>query len=383
MKPHISNLKIEAFRGLKSIELKKLGQFNLLVGFNNSGKSSILEAIEYFCRPMDPMVLLRLSRRRELSVQNLDSIQTLRWLFPANDHPAGTLAIPAKISITGEVGTVTRSVDATSQEQIADSYISYPVNADGSDSDVPLPPSPPPEAFSNKEVLQLTLNYVDSAIGDSDKKPLAFSTAGHTFVERSPFTMRKEPDGPNISCVTVTPVSHRIDTSQLRGLTSATKNYLKSEVVDVLKIFDDKIRGIEILDSRGFSEIWIDHSDLGFVPLAAFGDGLRRVLTIVTSMSLARDGVLLIDEIETAIHIEAFFKFFDWLVAAAKKQNVQVFATTHSIEAVDAVLSTSLNDLDSLVSYQLPDRNDAGIAVKRFSGDILQNIRFEQRVDVR
>lgn len=42
----LKNLKIENFRCFKSFELKELGQLNLLVGKNNSGKTSILEAIQ-------------------------------------------------------------------------------------------------------------------------------------------------------------------------------------------------------------------------------------------------------------------------------------------------------------------------------------------------
>ena len=43
------SLKIENFRGFKSFELQHLGRVNLLVGANNSGKTSILEAIKLLC----------------------------------------------------------------------------------------------------------------------------------------------------------------------------------------------------------------------------------------------------------------------------------------------------------------------------------------------
>ena len=44
----LRSLKIENFRCFPSFELNKLGRINLLVGKNNSGKTSILEAIQMF-----------------------------------------------------------------------------------------------------------------------------------------------------------------------------------------------------------------------------------------------------------------------------------------------------------------------------------------------
>lgn len=42
----LNSLRIENFRCFQSFELQQLGQLNLLVGTNNSGKTSILEAIQ-------------------------------------------------------------------------------------------------------------------------------------------------------------------------------------------------------------------------------------------------------------------------------------------------------------------------------------------------
>jgi AAA15 family ATPase/GTPase len=62
---------------------------------------------------------------------------------------------------------------------------------------------------------------------------------------------------------------------------------------------------------------------------------------------------------------------------------VQIFATTHSLEAIDAILSVSLKQPDQLVAFQLPDRDSKTKEVKRFSGDILESLRFDQGIDVR
>jgi predicted ATP-dependent endonuclease of OLD family len=49
----LKSIKIENFRGFKSFELQQIGRINLLVGENNSGKTSILEAIQLLCSRTD------------------------------------------------------------------------------------------------------------------------------------------------------------------------------------------------------------------------------------------------------------------------------------------------------------------------------------------
>ena len=53
MENHISNIKIKAFRGIKSLELKDLQQINILTGDNNCGKTSVLEVLRSIENPYD------------------------------------------------------------------------------------------------------------------------------------------------------------------------------------------------------------------------------------------------------------------------------------------------------------------------------------------
>ena len=94
-----------------------------------------------------------------------------------------------------------------------------------------------------------------------------------------------------------------------------------------------------------------------------------------------RGGVLLIDELETAIHKDALGRVFQWLVKACQHFGVQLFATTHSLEAVDALLTAEIANPMDLVAFQLPDRGRSD--VKRFDGEILESLRFERGLDIR
>jgi hypothetical protein len=60
---------------------------------------------------------------------------------------------------------------------------------------------------------------------------------------------------------------------------------------------------------------------------------------------------------------------------------VQLIATTHSLEAVDAVIE-GMEDESDLVAYRLESK-DGKIAANRFPGDMLRRIRFDRGLEVR
>lgn len=51
MTTHIESLKINLFRGIENLEIEDLGAVNIIVGDNNAGKTSVLEAIQFLCAP--------------------------------------------------------------------------------------------------------------------------------------------------------------------------------------------------------------------------------------------------------------------------------------------------------------------------------------------
>ena len=97
--------------------------------------------------------------------------------------------------------------------------------------------------------------------------------------------------------------------------------------------------------------------------------------------SLGPGGVLLLDEIEVGIHTDALPKIFNWLVKTAKKLEIQVFATTHSIEVLDALLASELN-ADDLAAYQVKQIEEK-TECKRFSGSTLKRLRQQRGLDIR
>ena len=72
------------------------------------------------------------------------------------------------------------------------------------------------------------------------------------------------------------------------------------------------------------------------VPLCSFGDGVNRLFGIALALVTAKDGLLLIDEVENGLHHSVQYEVWKMIFALAQKLNVQVLATSHSWDTIEA-----------------------------------------------
>lgn len=109
---------------------------------------------------------------------------------------------------------------------------------------------------------------------------------------------------------------------------------------------------------------------------------MYKAFYIGMSALLAKNGILLIDEVEEGIHNKALRNFISTLMQVREKNNVQLFMTTHSLEAIDVLLEDCKEHLDDTAIYHIRKGEDKTIA-KRYSGNKLLNLRNEIGFDVR
>jgi AAA15 family ATPase/GTPase len=148
----------------------------------------------------------------------------------------------------------------------------------------------------------------------------------------------------------------------------------------LIRSFDNNILDIQILSMpTGIATLYIKHKELGLAPLYVFGDGFKRALVIALTLLTTANGVLLVDEIETSIHVSALGSVFSWLIETCRRREIQLFVTTHSLEAIDAMLQPEIAT-DNVVAFRL---NHNGQAPQRFSGNLLHRLRSERGLDVR
>jgi AAA15 family ATPase/GTPase len=87
------------------------------------------------------------------------------------------------------------------------------------------------------------------------------------------------------------------------------------------------------------------------------GDGIRKLLTILTSIYEVKDGVILIDEIENGMHFSTMKTLWKTIIHASMQFKVQVFVTTHNIEILKSLKEVVKEDMpefaDNLRHYTI------------------------------
>jgi len=114
-----------------------------------------------------------------------------------------------------------------------------------------------------------------------------------------------------------------------------------------------------------------------------FGDGLKHYISIICSLYAYKDGYLFIDELDNGIHYTQLDKLWEIILTISKEQNVQVFATTHSKEAIESYARVAKRLKDEEITYtiltKLEDNSiDAGV----YSASMLINT-IDQEHEVR
>lgn len=369
------------YRGLLDVQLEGLSRINLIVGANNSGKSSLLEALYLACDPVNPERWFEVARGREVKASREPLFESIQWLFPR--QATGT---ESEIHMTFErAGTPPgRHVYGQMVKRL---------EVGGAESGQDTEP---------EDVLVLTAGI----------EPTPGSPPDHPLRQRGEFRIPsrgREAILPArtreaIPCVFVSPVTHRTELFQVKALSSVfDEPSAKEDVARLLQSFDPGVQDIFLSDRSGMrSGVRVWHSATGSTPITAFGDGFRRVLTYALALYECRGGVLLIDEIETALHFSALQWVYAWLAEAADKHKVQMIATTHSLEAMDAILASVApgepqqveadsefepteippHGVENLRVYRLRETAD-GVVVRTLTGASAWDLRYRGGLELR
>jgi len=382
----LSTVGVNGFRGLHHLKLDDLGHINILVGGNNSGKTSVLEALSILCQPYNPDEWREMIFRRDFGGLDETRLQSLRWCFSqAASLSDSDLLVESgcEFECFGSFPLRTLRVRYTeffgepSPDELKRAMgprREFPPHFEEIKRGVELVHFPDWAELSNLDLFHDPLYSRDNELPTI------------RFWEGIPWTRQwSSKAGPKINSKTLTPCSYQINRNQVRFYSRQVFQEDFFSIPELLRDFDSDIENIELASMRGDRPaIYLKHKRLGIAPLSIFGDATRRaVLLATTLLSLKDGGILLIDEVEAGIYVGALSRVFEWLVKAAKSLKVQVFVTTHSLEALDAMLAASVKlGGDDIVAFHL-DQTAEKTITKRFSGDLLHRLRFERGLDVR
>lgn len=117
------------------------------------------------------------------------------------------------------------------------------------------------------------------------------------------------------------------------------------------------------------------------LPLRALGDGANRLFGLALALASARDGLLLVDEIENGLHYSVQPDVWRLVFEMATRLNVQVFATTHSYDCIKAFEEAARESEEEGVLVRLARKGDRTL-VGEFDERELE-IAVEGEIEVR
>ena len=197
-------------------------------------------------------------------------------------------------------------------------------------------------------------------------------------------SLKKEDKQYSRNLVHISPFGHVSGMLFLNEILNTPELY--EEILEVLKEFDPGIISINYDDGptprRGGCYKILSKENNRALPLNMYGDGMKKAILLMSAVIKAKDGMLLLDEFETAIHTSAMDKVFKWILKTCVKLNVQVFLTSHSMEAIDKVLNCSEYLQEDMAVYTLY-KDQEGNSVRRMSAQNALKLKNEMGLELR
>ncbi len=343
----ISYLELTNYRGFKEYRLSGLRQVNLLVGKNNSGKTSILEAVNLLAAGGDPRVVSRIARQRGELMNDTEEGETrtgtyadLSHFFHGHEFIEESNFI---MKADGDLGTLQFSVVHSEEPN----EVGQKVVFDGG---------------GLRTALGLSIRLVHEGRRIPRLVPtLPVSENGALLIDQTSQFFRMFRPGAEDGVVQFVSQDSLERASMAQMWDRVQRDGKEPDVVNALKILDERITSVAFLTgerpfrygSRGGILLGFEGSQRR-LPLGSNGEGMRRLLALALSLVNARNGILLIDEIDTGLHYSIMGDMWRLVAQTAQRYNIQVFATTHSFDCVRGLdwLCRKHPDLGDDVSLQ-------------------------------
>ena len=342
----LQDILIKNFRGFDQLEIKGFNNINLLVGKNNSGKSSVLEAIFLLIGMSNPILPDNINRLRGMNIRTADEFKFLFHKLKISNKPHFECKFSDNTIRNLILNPIFKKGTKESNQQINDDLTidvstSTP-NITGLELD-----------FSLKQYHNQKKNYKSSIVFNM---PEITQNSDNKYKE-------------DLHAVFISGNSN--EANALARYSDIVKRKKGEVVLSALQKIDKNIESIHPLpDGLFFGYKDIDE----LIPSNIAGDGVRKYLNIVTTIAEKKNSIVLIDEIENGLHYSAHKSLWESIINISNEFNVQLFITSHSFESLKCLkelLETPdyVSNQDKLNLFTISHTKKSGIKTYKYSYD--------------
>ncbi|MFH1740352.1 MAG: ATP-binding protein, partial [bacterium] len=372
--PLFDNLEIRQFRAFDYIKIDQLGHINLFLGKNNVGKSTLLEALWLYAKLGSPDVIRAILDGRDEpgEVRHGNTTEPTVWsLFyghPLLERISSSIQI-GRIGAPDSALTLSITWLRKTSEMDASGGLS-----DGSGYGGDLQPGQeyvevesPGAADGDGSIPALVVKYGPM------RRLLRLDDVYDDLCRRWNLQTRSNRELAT-PCILIGPGG--LEDTGLQSLwEKVVLTDSKTDVIEAMRIIAPETEDFALLhqQTRASSiRLRVKGQD-GPVPIKTMGDGMNRLFGLGMALACAKNGILLVDEIENGIHWSVLPEVWKFIVKVANRLNVQVFATTHSNDCLKAFHSGTKGD-----------KSVDGVAVRieRKNGEFSAEIFDESRLAV-
>ena len=346
-----NKIEVYHFRGIRETLIDDLGHVNLFWGKNNCGKSSLLDALFLVSGMSNPMLPLTINQMRQYGNVSPDGLKVNFFGFDTQT--------PIRIVATdGERRELT--IEA---EESGAAEVSMSDSGDGSISSV-VPTS-----------YGLRLRY--SMNGGQHESSLLFDPAkGSGQAMRSIDNAYEE----RLKCIYLTPKYDFM--ASVQGLANILQNKDEQFIIEGLRLIEPNVK--DFVFTGG--EMLVDVGASKRLPVNVMGDGARKIVSLLTTIYDCPNGILLVDELSNGFHYSVMPALWKVVAYAARKNNTQIFATTHDIDSMKGLRTMALYSLEgkglAVSAYKLQRSADGELMSFRYTAENM-DYAFEQEMEIR
>jgi len=361
----LQSFEVHGYRGIRQLTLPRLGNVNLFVGLNNAGKTSLLQGIQlYLERNSDSLPALVVDLVRTHSDIRLGT--DTRSEFDGPNVQAAVESVEALFHGSFAGGAIPSIRFRRDTDSSAKLTLSLPWSVGSAVSHEDGPRRRPVLIDPSELLLEV------ASEGATTMLPLDWFTQRVSLVGSDAWNDTSFVPAAGFSPTRTRELWDRIVVQGNEALVEEAVRTVVPDLERILVVGELRLRKV-LLKLRGVANP---------VPIKSMGDGTNRVFGLAVALVQARGGAVLIDEVENGLHHSVQSETWHSIFALAELLDVQVFAATHSWDAVVGFQDAANKSALEGVLYRLDRQDDGAIrAVNYTESDVA--IAAEQLIEVR